>query len=170
MHAYQGAVYLEETTVKDYCLRVLEKSHNCHQQFFTTFPEAQEKSVAREFYKLTKEEVAWYNDQGCTLKCVAVPKGRMVLWDSRVIHDNRPPIRDHADPDRWRFVMFVCMTPAAWACERDLEKKHHAYKELLLINHYPSQNLRVLLDKMPAEQKAVSMKKHCRAALSSEAR
>lgn len=100
MHAYQGAVYLEETTVKDYSLRVLEKSHNCYQQFFTTFPEAQKKSAAREFYKLTKEEVAWYTDEGCPLKCVAVPKGRMVLWDSRLIHDNRPPIRDHADPDR----------------------------------------------------------------------
>ncbi|KAK7482510.1 hypothetical protein BaRGS_00026221 [Batillaria attramentaria] len=170
LHAYQGAVYLEEATADDYCLRVLEKSHNCHQQFFATFPDARKKSVAKEFYKLTKEQVAWYKEQGCALKCVAVPKGGMVLWDSRVIHDNRPPIRDRAHAGRWRFVTFVCMTPAKWASEQDLDKKRRAYEELLLTNHYPSQKMRVLPDKTPSQQQDMSIKKHCKAAKSEDAK
>ncbi|KAK7093937.1 uncharacterized protein [Littorina saxatilis] len=170
LHAYQGAVYLEATTEHDYCLRVMEKSHNCHQLFFNSFPSAREKSIKKEFYKLTKKQVDWYKDQGCAVKCVAVPKGGMVLWDSRVIHDSRPPIRKHCQQDRWRFVSFVCMTPAAWASKSDLAEKRHAYEELLLTNHWASQKMRVLPDKTPTLQKHTSVKKLPNIAKSVEAR
>ena len=58
LHAYQGAVYLEAVSDQDYCLRVLEKSQNCHQYFFNTFPSARKRSIDKEFYRLTKEQVS----------------------------------------------------------------------------------------------------------------
>ena len=115
-------------------------------------------------------QVAWYKEQGCTLKSVAVPKGGMVLWDSRVIHDSSLPIRGHANPDRWRFVTFVCMTPAAWASKHDLGKKRRAYDELLLTNHWASQKMKVLSDKTPPDQKDMCIKKLPNIAKSLEAR
>ena len=38
LHAFQGAVYLEETTDTDYCFRVLENSHNYNSSFLEKFP------------------------------------------------------------------------------------------------------------------------------------
>ncbi|XP_076472703.1 uncharacterized protein LOC143302076 [Babylonia areolata] len=170
LHGYQGAVYLEAASVDGYCLRVLTKSHNCHQLFFNTFPKARKKSVEREFCRLSKPQVKWYEDQGCTLKCVPVPKGGMVLWDSRVIHDNRPPTPHTLNPDRWRFVTFVCMTPAAWASKRDLEKKQAAYSQLLVTNHWASQKMKVLPEKTPATQRHLSIQKLPSVAKTLEAR
>ena len=82
----------------------------------------------------------------------------MVLWDSRVIHDNRLPICGKAEAGRWRFVCFVCMTPAAWASKSDLMKKRRAYESLLLTNHYPSQKMRVISDKTAEEEREMSVK------------
>ena len=115
-------------------------------------------------------QVAWYKEQGCTLKSVAVPKGGMVLWDSRVIHDTCLPIRGRANTDRWRFVTFVCMTPASSASKHDLGKKRRAYDELLLTNHWPSQMMRVLPEKTPSGQKDMYIKKLPDIAKSMEAR
>ncbi|KAL8581806.1 hypothetical protein ACOMHN_010180 [Nucella lapillus] len=173
LHGYQGAVYLEAAAADGYCLRVLAKSHKCHQTFFTTFPNAHKKSVAREFCRLTKAQARWYEQQGCKLTCVPVPKGGMVLWDSRVIHDNRAPTptpTPSPHPDRWRFVTFVCMTPAAWARKRDLGKKRRAYEELLLTNHWASQEMKVLGDKTARHQRHLSFRKIPRAGNTLEAK
>ena len=122
------------------------------------------------FTDSTYWQVAWYEDHGCSLKCVDVPKGGMVLWDSRVIHDNRPPKHDSVHKDRWRFVVFVSMTPAVWASKRDLEKKRNAYENLLLTNHYSSQEIRVLSDRTPPSQRVMAFRKLPKVAQSSEAR
>lgn len=72
LHAYQGAVYLEAVSEHDFCLRVLEKSHNCHQYFFNTFTSARTKSINKEFYKLTKEQVLWQSQSGIWIHMVNV--------------------------------------------------------------------------------------------------
>ncbi|KAK3088110.1 hypothetical protein FSP39_014803 [Pinctada imbricata] len=139
LHAYQGAVYLEEQTKDDYCFRVLEKSHKYHSEFFETFPRAIQKTARCEFYKMDVTEKKFYYDKGAELKYVPVPKGGIVLWDSRTVHDNNPPARERTDPNRWRFVVFVSMTPAQWASNDDIRFKKDVYRNMNLTAHWSSQ-------------------------------
>ncbi|CAC5393615.1 unnamed protein product [Mytilus coruscus] len=139
LHAYQGAVYLEESTDKDYCFRVMDGSHDFHSEFFRAFPYACEKSKRCEFYKFNEEERTWYENNGCQLMCVPVPKGGIVLWDSRTAHDNIAPLSGRPDTDRWRCVCFVSMTPAIWAGKDDIEFKNKAYADIAMTTHWSSQ-------------------------------
>jgi hypothetical protein len=47
-----------------------------------------------EFFILNKTQRKWYDDKDCPLVYVPVPKGGMVLWDSRTVHDTDPPAID----------------------------------------------------------------------------
>lgn len=138
-HAYQGAVYLAETTEHDYCLRVLKHSHKHHSDFFGTFPKAAAQTRRFEFLKLNRTQRHWYIDNGCSLVYVPVPKGGMVLWDSRTVHDTCPPECGRPDIDKWRCVVFVSMTPAFWADEEDMKFKKNSYYNMQLTSHWSSQ-------------------------------
>ena len=142
LHAFQGAVYLEETTDTDHCFRVLENSHRYHSSFFEKFPKAAEKTERLEFCKLNKTQKSWYKSRGCTQIKVPCPKGGMILWDSRTVHDNCKPEFGRPYKDRWRFVVFVSMTPAVWAKPEDIAKKHEAYEKLLITTHWSSQGIK----------------------------
>ena len=138
LHAYQGALYLEETTEADYCFRILSGSLSLFEEFFKNFPRG-----SPIFRYLSKEEIEWYKAQGCKETKIPVPKGGMVLWDSRLVHDNVKPERGRQHSDRGRYVTFVCMTPARWGREEDLAKKKDAYEKLLMTGHWASQGVRV---------------------------
>ena len=79
LHVYQGAVYLEETTETDYCLRVLENSVQFHIEFYETFPKAVEEAAGEDFYRLSQEHLDWYLSKGCKIKKVTVLKKFMGL-------------------------------------------------------------------------------------------
>lgn len=142
LHSYQAAVCLEEQTVDDSCFRVLSKSHLYHSEFFQTFPNAAKKTKRFEFYKMFKKQKEFFYNKGCKIESVPVPKGGIVLWDSRTAHDNAPPIATRANPHRWRFVVFVSMTPAIWANEKDMAFRKDAYQRMLLTTHWSSQGLK----------------------------
>lgn len=154
LHAYQGTVYLEEVTRDDLCFRVMERSHQYHTQFYKEFSEAAEGAAASDFYRLNAQYLDWFASHGCTEKLVPVPKGGMVLWDSRTIHDNVNPLKGRPNPDRWRFVVLVSMTPAIWATEEDLNLKRKAYNELLTTAHWSSQGVWLF----PSTSEALSCK------------
>lgn len=99
--------------------------------------------------KVSKEDLEWLAERGCARKRVACPKGGMVLWDSRLIHGNARPVKGRANPDRWRYVVFVCMTPAAWASEDDIKQKVNAYNNLQLTGHWPSMGMIIFPSKLP---------------------
>ena len=147
LHAFQGAVYLEETTDTDHCFRVLEGSHNYHTDFFKNFTDAGKSTRRFEFYKLNKTQKSWYSKMGCKRKKVPCPKGGIVLWDSRTVHDNCKPEYDRPHKDRWRHVVFVTMTPAIWARPEDLAKKIEAYKKLLITTHWSSQGVKTFKER-----------------------
>ncbi|PVD36949.1 hypothetical protein C0Q70_03942 [Pomacea canaliculata] len=96
---------------------VLEKSHKQFESFYTRDGiEAQaKKSNELGYLTFNNDDVAWYQQHGCYPRKVPVPKGGMVVWDSRLVHDNCRPEEGRPNKDRWRFVVFVCMTPARWA-------------------------------------------------------
>ncbi|XP_063409879.1 uncharacterized protein LOC134693101 [Mytilus trossulus] len=141
LHVYQGAVYLEETTENDYCFRVLENSVQVHKEFYESFPKVVEETAGKDFYCLSKEHFDWYLSKGCKIKKVPVPKGGIVLWDSRMIHDNIAPLAGRPYSERWRFVVFVCMAPAIWATEQDIKMKQKAYNEMVATAHWPAQGV-----------------------------
>ena len=132
LHAYQGAVYLEQASEKDYCLQVMENSHKYHQEFFTTH----KPNPHSEFRRLKEREVNWYKQRGCVVRRIPVPQGGMVLWDSRTVHAGAPPMSDRESP-LWRYVIFVCMGPASWASPADINEKHKSYKDFQITRHWP---------------------------------
>ena len=140
LHAYQGAVYLEEACEDDWTLHVLEGSHAVFDEFFRTNIRAAARSSSS-FYRLRDEDVKYFEGKGCKIKRVPVPKGGMVLWDSRTIHANANPKRGRKHPGRWRFVVFASMTPAIWTTDMDLEQKREAYHGVQMTTHWSSQGV-----------------------------
>ncbi|PVD36950.1 hypothetical protein C0Q70_03943 [Pomacea canaliculata] len=142
-HGYQGAVYLEEASENDYCFRVLVGSPKLYESFYDRDEIEAEAKKSNELghYMLSNNDVAWYHQHGCYPRKVPVPKGGMVVWDARLVHDNCRPEEGRPNKDRWRFVVFVCMTPARWARKKDLQLKREAYEKLMMTSHWPSQGI-----------------------------
>lgn len=73
-------------------------------------------------HKLTKEELKWYKcNENVEEIRIKAPKGSLVLWDSRLIHQNSPPQKGRENA-RWRYVIYTCMLPADGIKLRDKKK------------------------------------------------
>ena len=141
LHCYQGGISLEESEIDDWTFVVMEGSHLHFKDFFKNNPDAIERAERREFLPLTEKQLAQYRSH-CPLTRVSVPKGGIVLWDSRTVHAKARPIEGRKNPGRWRFCTFVSMTPAIWATEDDLKRKQKAYNNAWMTTHRPSQGVR----------------------------
>ncbi|ESO82538.1 hypothetical protein LOTGIDRAFT_101308, partial [Lottia gigantea] len=137
LHGYQGAVYLEETSEKDWTLEVLEGSHKLFEEFFEYSDNARIRSILNHVYQVKPSDREWFRRKGCIRKTIAVPKGGMVLWDSRLIHANSRPKENRPVKDRWRFCVMVCMAPKVWATDETLEVKKTIYRDMLMTTHWP---------------------------------
>lgn len=155
LHAYRGAVYLEESTDEDFCFRVLTESHKHHSEFFEDFPRAASKSKKNESLKLTKNERTWYFDKGCKLVSVTVPKGGLLLWDARMVFDFVLPECGRKNIDRWAAITLVTMTPALWADKDDIELKQKVFKDLSTTTHWASQGQKVISERRPVKRNAL---------------
>ncbi|XP_059153892.1 uncharacterized protein LOC131939536 isoform X1 [Physella acuta] len=133
LHAYQGAVYLEECAEDDWTFEVLEGSHKYFDEFMDK----------NQVLRLKPHHLEWFAEKNCPRRRIPCPKGGMVLWDSRLFHANARPIQGRPNPRRWRYVVFVCMAPASWATPSDLQLKRKAYEELKLTTHWPSQGVAI---------------------------
>ncbi|XP_046547044.1 uncharacterized protein LOC124257098 [Haliotis rubra] len=143
LHGYQGAMFLEEASETDYCFRVLSGSHKHFETYYEEFEDNARKSTRDKFNKLGEDEKAWFKEKGCIATKVPVPKGGMVLWDSRTVYDNCRPVKGRPNPDRWRFVVLVSMTPAQWANPGDMEARKKAYKKIMTTDNFPSLGVQV---------------------------
>ncbi|XP_041378341.1 uncharacterized protein LOC121390563 [Gigantopelta aegis] len=152
LHAYQGAVYLEECQEDDWAFEVLEGSHDLFAAFYES--EHVKKTLRLKPHwrlrTLRDEDLTWYVENGCVRKRIPVPKGGMVLWDSRLIHANSRPVKEREHPGRWRYLVFVCMTPAAWADEESLKQKREAYENLKMTTHWPSDDIGFFSEELPS--------------------
>ncbi|XP_045162636.1 uncharacterized protein LOC123527317 [Mercenaria mercenaria] len=145
LHAYQGSLFLEEQTKNDWTFQVMEGSHRLIEEFFRKFPEKAEDSRRfRHNYRLDSEDIDYFKKCKCRLTRVPVPKGGMVLWDSRLIHANARPLPNRKNAGRWRFVTFVSMTPAIWANDIDIKKHQEAYTAPKMTLHWSSQGIHLL--------------------------
>ena len=136
LHAYQGALYLEGQCEDDWTFQVMEGSHVLLHDFFKKYPEASKKAEPCCHYALLPEDKNFYKD--CKIVRVPVPKGGMALWDSRLIHANARPLKGRKHPGKFRYTLFISMTPAIWASEKDLQKKREAYEKAFMTTHWSS--------------------------------
>ncbi len=138
LHAIQGALYLEDATAEDWCLKVITKSHKHHSDFFAEYPPNPNSEHRKLNLKKNTNEVQWYLDRGGQVKRIACLKGGMILWDSRTVHSGAPPLEGREHSDRWRFCVFVCMAPAKWATEKDYAAKAHGLLNMRTSRHWPA--------------------------------
>ena len=69
-------------------------SHQLFQRFFEEHPEEREASLqSSDYLRLQEAHVKWFRHKGCLRRRVAVPKGGLLLWDSRLVHNNLHPIK-----------------------------------------------------------------------------
>ncbi|KAL3873101.1 hypothetical protein ACJMK2_036259 [Sinanodonta woodiana] len=142
LHAFQGAVYLEEACEDDWTLQVLESSHKYFAEFFEQNNKASLRSNLNALYRLRDNDFNFFKNKNCQEKRVPVTKGGMVLWDSRLVHANANPKKGRKHPSRWRYVVFVSMTPAHWAGPEDLETRKFAYENVKMTTHWSSDGVR----------------------------
>ena len=64
LHAYQGALYLEEQCEDDWTFQVMEGSHKLLNIFYEHFPEAAKESEPLGVYFLEPDDVEFYNNVG----------------------------------------------------------------------------------------------------------
>ena len=69
-------------------------SHQLFQQFYEKHPKEREASLdSSDYLSLEEAHIKWFREQGCLRRRVAVPKGGLLLWDSRLVHNNVRPIK-----------------------------------------------------------------------------
>ena len=135
MHCIQSFINLETIEDGDGCLSVLAYSHKHHQEFFEHFNES---SKGADWFILRENHLDWYLSEKSSVWCsITAPKGSMVFWDSRTIHMGTLPRQDRVNKDRWRFIAYVCYTPARYQSERDAELKRQAYIDNKTTSHWP---------------------------------
>ena len=139
LHAYQGALYLEEQCQDDWTFQVMERSHKEMANFYKRYPEAAKKAAPLGHHTLLPDEFEFYKD--FKIVRVPVPKGGMALWDSRLIHANARPLKNRKHPGRWRYTLFISMTPAIWASEKDIQAHKEAYEKAMMTTHWSSTGL-----------------------------
>lgn len=133
-HCVQGLVTLEDMNSDDMTLQVLAGSHHYHQEVFRRFGT---RSLG-DHYRLDEDtEVAWLESRPDVRRVrVEAPKGSLVLFDSRTVHSNVPPLEKRREA-HWRFVAFVCMAPARFASGNDVARKVQAFHDQRMTSHWP---------------------------------
>ncbi|XP_067659595.1 uncharacterized protein [Haliotis asinina] len=155
LHAYQGAVYLETVDEGDWAFEVIEGSHEHFDRYYVECDNAIKNRKENPKWRLkllSDEDVDYFTkERGLKKKTVPVQKGGMILWDSRLIHANSRPVKGRKNPGRWRFVVFVSMTPAKWTDEESLEKKRKVYDEMLMTGHWSSNGINIFSEALPPD-------------------
>ncbi|KAL8569738.1 hypothetical protein ACOMHN_007261 [Nucella lapillus] len=155
-HVYQGATFLEAANRDDWVFECMVGAHKMLERFYKEHPSEAEDTIRRgnDFFKLKEAHVQWFRQKGCLCRRVPVPRGGVLLWDSRLVHNNARPIKGRSNPNRWRFMVAVCMGPACWADKTSLRIKKRAYRERRLTTHWPSTGVRLFPPLPPDAPKA----------------
>lgn len=130
LHCVQGFVNLEDCFENDSSLLLYEKSHNFHEDLFKN----NKKTINCDYYNLDDEDINYINELELKKIKINAKKGSLILWDSRVIHCNCSP--NHYDI-KFRYVIYICMTPSILSNDKNREKKRKALDQLLSTTHWP---------------------------------
>lgn len=151
-HCIQGLMTLEEAGPHDGGLVVWPGTNKIHQEYF------KEKKITTDgdWYKYPRSYIAILEREGYERTKVIAPAGSLILWDSRTIHQNEQPHKEQKVP-RFRYAIYLCMTPASMATEHDIARKRAAFYQKKMTNHWPHQANPVILRNIDLSNYKVSM-------------
>ncbi|KAJ3270413.1 hypothetical protein HK104_004922 [Borealophlyctis nickersoniae] len=67
-------------------------------------------------------------------RVIRSPAGSLIIWDSRLIHCNRPPSPQSGST---RAVVYICMMPRSLATEATLKERIELHKKHCTTGHWP---------------------------------
>ena len=143
LECIQGWVTAETVGEGDATLRVLKGSHRLHAAFADAFDlhvSEEDTKIVRakkkaDWYKLNREEIDWYLEQGCEVVDIQCPVGSQVLWDSRTVHSGKSPSKGRAVP-RTRYVVYTSYLPISTLTPQRAEKKRKCVIQGRMTSHW----------------------------------
>ena len=86
---------------------------------------------------ISEEDLHWVeHEKGLVPTRVPAPKGGFILFDSRLLHCNAPARLPRKNP-RWRYTLYICMTPRAWSDQHTLQARVEAFRNQRMTTHWP---------------------------------
>ena len=90
-----------------------------------------------DFNIISEDDLAWVErDKGLVPTRTPAPKGSLVVFDSRLLHCNVPAKVNRKTP-RWRYTLYICMTPREWADNKTLQARVDAFRNQRMTTHWP---------------------------------
>ena len=135
LHCVQGVLNLEEVCDRDASFACYPTSHKLHEELF----QVNQRNPQSDYYQLSKKDIAWVESgKGLSHLRVVPEKGSLIVFDSRLLHCNVAAEIPRDNP-RWRYVIYICMTPRAWADRDTLRARVDAFKKRRMTSHWPHQ-------------------------------
>lgn len=129
---FQGVINMFDTNEGDAGLHIFLKSHKKFEQYVN---KEIEKFIIETGKKtgpdITKEfkdhfrrikDTSFFTDNGCKEIQITCPKGSLVIWDSRMLHDGSQPNKNRFKPNI-RAAFYICMLPIQRISEYAFSKK-----------------------------------------------
>ena len=133
-HCVQGVLNLEEASVEDAGFACYPGSHKFHAELFQR---NSEYDTTVDFNVIAKEDLHWVeSEKGLQPTRISATKGSLIVFDSRLLHCNVPAKIPRAIP-RWRYTLYICMTPRAWADQKTLQARVEAFRNQRMTTHWP---------------------------------
>ena len=120
----------------DASLSFLEGSHKFHKSFAEDFNMKEHKDYKKDWLKLEKDWVEYFINKGCERSCVTCKAGSIVLWDSRLMHCGKEPLKERQKIN-FRNVVYICMMPRFLCSNANIRKRIKAFEELRMTTHCP---------------------------------
>lgn len=127
----QGIVNLFDVNEGDATLRVIERSHLKHADFFK---ERKIEKCSGDWYRPDENEMLYFKD--LPKIHVKAKAGDMLLWNSKTFHCGGEASGTRKEPN-FRLAAYVCMVPRRNATSAQLKKKCKAFKDKRMTSHWP---------------------------------
>lgn len=129
MQCVQGFVSLTDQGPSTGGLVVIPGSHRLHHEICETAPDDED------YIELATDHPLL----ALPSKPISCNAGDLVLWDSRCLHCNAPSESTPTTPpsELLRTVVYVCMTPRAWASAEVLRLRRQAFELNVTTSHWP---------------------------------
>lgn len=131
VQCYQSFISLTDN--KERTLVVYEKTHEIHEFYFDTIQDG--KKVTGNWH-LIDENFLNLDEIKSQRKALVVPAGSLVIWDSRIFHQNRYGKENSEE----RIVQYLCYLPANIPSNTEAmcKKRKKYFEELRTTSHWPS--------------------------------
>lgn len=133
---YQGGVALTDQREDEHVFVCVPQSHLHHDRVMTLAG----KVTTKNFLVMNDAQKCFLRDTGLDIVRVPVPRGAIILWDSRMSHSSSTYCKT-ARPDAQRMHVFTCMTPipkCPHARQKEMHKRCKAYAEGRVSKHSPA--------------------------------